>query len=363
MTSILHIIPTLEGGGAERQLASLAVEQQRDGLDVHIGLRRGGVHAKTLEGSGVKLHLLGDYPAVDPRLSFSITRLIRRVRPSIVQTWLVSMDITAGLAATMTRTPWILSERNSIEFYRTLGRVGSIRARVARYADAIISNSEGGRDYWAQAIPRSRNSNLFVVHNALDVDRIRATPASPETFSNPLLLVVGRFSPEKATDVIIDGIAKAAGANFQAVMIGEGPLRAEIDRTIDAQHLRERVSLRPYQPDWWGWLKRADVLVSMSRFEGNPNVALEAMAAGCPVILSDIAAHREIADDTSAIFVPMDDAGGLARAIQDTLSRPDAATRRAEIALKRSGTMTFEAAAASYRAIYDGLIDMPRPVT
>lgn len=357
MVSILHLIPTLEGGGAERQLASLAIEQARDGMDVHIGLRRGGVHAKSLEGSNVKLHFLDDRPSVDPRLFLSVKRLIARVRPSIIQTWLVSMDIVGGLAARGSCIPWILSERTSSDFYRTLGLIGTIRALIARRAEAIVSNSEGGRDYWAHAIPKSHANKLHVVRNALDIELIRATPAADETFVEQVLLVVGRFSPEKATDVIVDGIAKAESPSFKAVFIGEGPLRSDIEQMLDVHRLHEKVTLRPYQPDWWGWLKTADVLVSMSRFEGNPNVALEAMAAGCPVILSDIAAHREIADHSSAVLVPMDDADALAKAIRETLYNRDAAKYRAAVAQERSGAMTFQVAAANYRKIYDGLID------
>src|SRR5262245_32180652 len=88
---ILHIIPTLEGGGAERQLSMLAAEQARRGCDVHVALRRPGVHAVNIRDRGVNLHELGDMRSVDPRLFLALRKIIRSVRPDVVQTWLPQM--------------------------------------------------------------------------------------------------------------------------------------------------------------------------------------------------------------------------------------------------------------------------------
>src|SRR5436190_16981302 len=116
---ILHIIPTLEGGGAERQLSMLAAEQARRGHDVHVAVRRTGVHAQTTRNSGVRVHELGNLRSFDPRLFLALKCVIATVRPDIVQTWLPQMDVLGGAAIFSSRIPWIISERTSGGYYRT----------------------------------------------------------------------------------------------------------------------------------------------------------------------------------------------------------------------------------------------------
>ena len=94
----------------------------------------------------------------------------------------------------------------------------------------------------------------------------------------------------------------------------------------------------------------------MSRYEGNPNVVLEAMAGGCPVILSDIPAHREIADASSAFFVPVDDVQGLAGAIAALLGDKPTALRHAGSASARVDFMTVKAMADAYDAVYKDVL-------
>jgi glycosyltransferase involved in cell wall biosynthesis len=172
-----------------------------------------------------------------------------------------------------------------------------------------------------------------------------------------LLLVVGRFTREKALEVIVRAIGDFTGrGSINVVMIGEGADRPGIENEIEAASLSARVKILPYQPDWWGWLKMADGLISMSRYEGNPNVVLEAMAGGCPIILSDISAHREIADASSAFFVPVDDVQAVSAAIAELVGDKGAALRRAEAASARVGSMTIKAMADAYDAVYKDVL-------
>src|SRR3954454_15474409 len=96
MITILHAIPTLGGGGAERQLCMLASEQARRGACVHVGIRRGGVHEPVLKKCGVHIHELGNARSINPRLLLALARTIAKVTPTIVQTWLPQMDVVGG---------------------------------------------------------------------------------------------------------------------------------------------------------------------------------------------------------------------------------------------------------------------------
>nr|WP_255554664.1 glycosyltransferase [Polynucleobacter sp. MWH-HuK1] len=350
------MIPTLSGGGAERQLSLLAKEQARCGWNVHIGIRRGGVHLDALKSEKIEIHQLRDFKSIDPRLFVCVCALLKKINPDIVQTWLPQMDVVGGTAALVNRVKWIGTERSSIQGINDTRFMAWLRWWFFRYADAVVANSSAGESYWRRVLPA--NKHIFQVANAVDVDAIRNAPqalldslASNVCENN--ILVVGRLAPEKGIDVVINAVKTDSLSNLVgAWVIGEGPSRQCIENMIGNLGMNDRVSLSLYRSDWWGLLRRAAALVSMSRFEGQPNVVLEAMAAGCPVIVSDIPAHREILNDESAIFVQPDDHLALAKAIESVVMQRDIARQRSELAYGRVSGMTIQSAAREYENIY-----------
>jgi glycosyltransferase involved in cell wall biosynthesis len=103
----------------------------------------------------------------------------------------------------------------------------------------------------------------------------------------------------------------------------------------------------------WSAMKRADLLISISKVEGRPNVLLEAMAAGCPLAVSDIPAHREIVDDRSAIIVRnFDKPERVADAVVAALSDPASLRQQSELAKHRALLFTVENMGIAYEAVY-----------
>ena len=314
-------------------MSLLASEQARRGNDVHIALRRTGVHAQAIAGSGVTIHELGDFRRADFRLLLALRRVMKNVSPAIVQTWLPQMDIMGGIAALQAGIPWIATERTAGVFYADIPIIAHSRLFLARFASAVVANSEVGKQYWREN--GASKIKLSTIRNALDLEGIQQAARRPsERPSKPFILVVGRLHPDKAVEIVVRAIAKLPDPHLVEVWImGEGGEHPRIEQEIKSSSLRDRVKLLPFQPDWWGWLGAASGLVSMSRYEGNPNGVLEAMAGHCPVILSDIPGHREIADTSSALFVPVDDAQALSSAIASLLDDRDGARRRSLCAI------------------------------
>lgn len=302
------------------------------------------------------VHELGDFRRAHPRLFLTLRQLIRNVSPAIVQTWLPQIDIMGGLAALQAGIPWIATERTAGIFYADIPLVARLRLFLGRFATAVVANSEIGEQYWREnGAPIIK---LSTIRNALDLEGIqRAAGHHSEHPSKPFFLVVGRLHRDKAVEIIVRAIAKLPDPSRVEVWImGEGTERARIEQDIKFASLHGNVKLLPYQPDWWRWLGAASGLLSMSRYEGNPNAVLEAMAGLCPVILSDIPGHREIADSSSALFVPVDDAQTLSTAIANLLDNRDATRRRALYASERAATMTTTAMTDAYQALYDNLL-------
>lgn len=351
---VLHLISTLGSGGAERQLSLLAPAMLSAGLDVVVAYREGGINLARLADSGVSLYQLPARANHDPRQFLDLCTVMTRLQPDLVQTWLLQMDVMGGLAARWAGIPQVLSERSSATMYAN-GWKFALRAALGRHAKAIVANSQGGLDYWHAQ--RARGC-LRLIHNGLS-PLVISRPADDLGLADvPLLMVAGRLSYEKNIPVLVDALAGALRQlpAHHAVLFGEGPLREDVERRIDASGLGERFHLGGFSSELGFWLQRAQALVSVSSFEGHPNVVIEAAAAGCPMVLSDIPAHREAVAASAALFAAADNASSLASHIVATVNDRQSALERADRARAATADLAIDRAAARYLALYRELL-------
>jgi glycosyltransferase involved in cell wall biosynthesis len=354
---ILFLIPSLEGGGAERQLSYLAKDLTRFDVNVHVGYLREGPYLQPLEEAGVSTHCLGPLSNSSPLLPWKIHQLIRQVQPQLIQTWLTQMDILGGLAAWWSRIPFVISERTSSAFYTTNWK-DRLRVALGQRAAAITANSKGGLAYWTAQGQRTGQLRC-VIPNAIPFEEINgAQPIHPhdivESSFRELILFAGRMIPIKNLDTLMGAmmtvLRRRQGA--VAVLLGDGPLASSCKRQAEEAALSPRLRVLPFSNHVFSWMKQADVFVSVSRFEGNPNAVLEAAACGCPLVLSDIPAHRELFDDSAVRFVSGQSSEAVACAIGDVLDDRPAAVRRADHARCTVAPRTSEACAQQFLALY-----------
>jgi glycosyltransferase involved in cell wall biosynthesis len=344
----------MAGGGAERQLTYLASEFVRCGWDVHIALLHGGPNLPRLTASGAVVHRVPGLTNYDPRILFRLVRIIRTVKPDVIQCWLLQMELLGGLAALLTRTPWVFSERASEEAYPRTLKIW-LRRKIAWWATAIVSNSRAGDKYWESRT--RKNAKRYIIPNALPLDEIanaaRADATDEPTERGPLLLNAGRFESQKNFDAFIRAIHLVRLERpVRALCCGEGSLRGTFERLIGELGLTEHASLAGYTPNLWGLMKRADVFVSTSWFEGSPNVVLEAMACGCPLVVSDIPTHREILNEATTAFVDPHSPRQIADTIVAVLNDREGAARRAKLARLEVGRYSLSAVARQYAQVY-----------
>ena len=361
---VLHCIPGMGGGGAERQLAYLAAPLRARGWEVHVALLRDGPNLPRLRMSGAVIHHLTAAGNHDLRIGWQLASLIRQVQPDVVQVWFVQMEVFGGLAAGFLRVPWILSERSSRDAYPPTWK-NRLRTAMARRADAIVANSAGGRIYWHEEIGNTTPGH--VIPNALPLEEIRGAesglPAGVELPpEESLVLTVGRFGEEKNIGRLIEALATVVERpHTTAMLCGDGPLRAGLEAEIARRGLARRILTPGYVTDIWRVMKRADVVVAVGVFEGRPNAVLEAMAAGCPLVVSEIPGHREILDDDSARWVNPADPRSMAGGILGVLEDPAGAARRASMARDRVASFSIDAAADAYDAVYRRVVTARSP--
>jgi glycosyltransferase involved in cell wall biosynthesis len=352
---VLHLIPTLGGGGAERQIGYLAQGLQARGCDVHVGFEHAGANLPRLLESGATVHRIRAAGNYDPLLVPRIVGLIRRVQPQVVQTWLTQMDVVGGIAARLTGTPWVLSERSTAAVYpRDLRH--ALRRSIGGLADAIVANSAGGLEYWPHVSAVKR-----IIPNALALQEIDAAPSDTvDGGEGKVILFVGRLDQEKNLPHLVDALAMVLRDRDAGVLFcGTGALEGDIRTRIEGHGLSQRIRLLGFSDRVWGLMKRADVLVSVSWLEGHPNVVLEAAACRCPLVLSDIPAHREIFDENAAVLVAPADPAAIASAIVRVLDDPTAAAVRARRAREIVEPLSVDSQAAAYLQIYERLDGAP----
>ncbi|MEK9141291.1 MAG: glycosyltransferase family 4 protein [Nitrospirota bacterium] len=356
---VLHCIPTLGGGGAERQLSYLTPALCARGVDVHVAAILGGVNESAIKRSNVMLHWIPSSGNHDPRIVTRLLLLARRIKPDLIQTWIPQMDIVGGVISCLLGIPHVLTERCSEEAYGSSWKDG-LRRFFGRWAMAVVANSEWGRAYWSTLRPKRLT---VVIRNGVPMKEILSAESNrvpiPKTESLPrVVLAAGRFTEQKNFSVLLSALEEifTRVSDSVAVICGEGPMRDVLVRQAQAHPFADRIRIHGFAENLWGLLKEASVFVSPSLFEGSPNTVLEAMAANCPLVVSEIPPHREILGEESALFVDPRDPRALANAICTVLEDGRAARRRVGCAASRVAQLSVENSAGQYLALYQSLV-------
>jgi glycosyltransferase involved in cell wall biosynthesis len=359
---ILHLIPLLSSGGAERQLRYLVEAHALRGHELHVGYVHAGSNDEGLDRWPATLHRIGISANEDPRLLLAVFRLISCVRPDIVQTWLLQMDVAGGLACMLARNTWVLREPN-VEPAYTRSWKFRLRELVARRCDAIVANSADGLAYWRRKQP---HKPARVIGNAIPLSAIQAAPSRllPE-FGNdlmPTVLYAGRLVSDHYSEKNVARLLNAiqivnAEIPCRAVIAGDGPQREELMTRSWRLGISDRVIFagRMHSTHLWGLMKSVNMFVLVSPFEGMPNSVMEAVACRCPVVLSDIPVHRELLAEDMAVFVDHKDTNAIASAIIRVLRSQEESRARANRAYSRVVDWSVDIMADRYETLYRSL--------
>ncbi|MBL8200266.1 MAG: glycosyltransferase [Chromatiales bacterium] len=287
---ILFVLPSLRAGGAEKVVIRLANYLAREGEDVGFA---------TLDCTG---ELRGDldpsiplYDLQVPKTRYApgaLLRLIRRLKPRLVFSSLTRVSLLLLLMRPLfppdtrivVRQPSIAS--SDLQSIEPRWLYGLLFGRLIPTADLVVSQSDAmSADLVRVLAPRT--ARLVEVPNpAPVVDRQGLLARGSPFVGGVNLLAVGRLSPEKGYENLLAAFARLAASrnDVHLTVIGNGPLATELREKSAALGLSDRVTFLGFLADPFPYYVHADALVLASRWEGFPNVVLEALASGIPVV-------------------------------------------------------------------------------
>jgi GalNAc-alpha-(1->4)-GalNAc-alpha-(1->3)-diNAcBac-PP-undecaprenol alpha-1,4-N-acetyl-D-galactosaminyltransferase len=337
--NVLLAIPTLGAGGAERVMTHLADWLVRRGCRVTLVTLTDGsddffVPASGIRRVGLGLSAVSRSPIAAVSANATRVRALRRVvrdtAPDAVISFLTEMNALVLVACAGLRIPVMVSERVDPREYRPARQWRVLRRLLYPHAAALVVQTHAVADWYRRRLGDS--TRVVVIPNPVLAPPDEGIAASlPAEF----LLGAGRLVPQKGFDVLVHAFASVASRHpsLHLVVAGDGPERARLREMASSLGVGGRVHL-PGKSSVGGLMRRCRAFVLASRFEGFPNVLLEAMACGAPVVATDCpSGPREILEGRLAAWlVPVDDADALARTIDRVLDDSGESTRGADAA-------------------------------
>jgi glycosyltransferase involved in cell wall biosynthesis len=301
-----------------------------------------------LEGlarAGLRTELLIERQRFDTGVIAQLRTLADRHKPDVIQTHMVKSHFLMRCSGLWRSHRWLAFHHGYTRVDTKMLVYNQVDRWSLRAAHHVVTVCRPFVDQLtSRGIPRSR---ITVQHNSVPPFQPpdRAAVAHVRTSLDigdgvPVLLAVGRLSAEKGFHDLVEAVAIARqnAAEFRVVIVGEGPERQRLEASIARLGLTGCVLLPGHDNDMALWYALASALVMPSHSEGSPNVLLEAMAAGLPVVATTVGGIPEIAAaGETALLVPPHNPQALARAICTIVNEPAAAAAMGQAGYRHAG--------------------------
>lgn len=364
-TRIVHIIPSLDQGGAEKQLVLLATGLPRDQFDVHVcTLTRGGPRQAALEEAGIPVHAIDKSWKIDPLAFFRLRSLLRQLQPQLVHTWIFAANSYGRQAALSAGVPRLVAGERCVDQWKVWHEL-AIDRHLARRTDRIVTNSQGVVDFYVgHGISREK---FVVIPNGIEsdcpeskLDRRQMLDMCRLPADTKVIGAIGRLWPQKRFKDLIWAaeLLKVIRDDVHLLIIGEGPQREILYRWRDHLRIADRVHFLGHRDDVPDLLPHFDFFWMASAYEGQSNAMMEAMRAGVPVIATDIPGNRDlIQDGVTGCLVPLGDRAAFARVTKLLLENPEKRQPLIDTARRRIGSeFTIEQMVERHRRLYQQLL-------
>jgi len=295
-------------GGGEKWMITAACGLKERGHEVTLSGKANSILLNKAEEAGLKILPLNIYADYNPFKIWYTKRILKREKVDVIMLNLNKDIRVAGIAARWAKVPVIIA-RNGIQLFSDKWK----HKKTIELVDGIITNSESIRTAYNNFswMPKEKTT---VIYNGLKMNGTIIEPVDVYTIwnipKNHLIFVAaGRLTRQKGFDLLIDATSRMNGTSrpFTVLIAGTGKDRKTLEKQIDRNNLNGNVKLIGFQNNLPAVIKAADYVIMPSRQEGMPNVVMESMALGKPILaanvngVSELMAHRK----TGYIFKPM----------------------------------------------------------
>ncbi len=338
---VVYVIRQLAYGGAERQLLELATRLPRSRFEpVVCSLCGLGPLGKELEEAGVRVVTFNKGAGAFSGTSLALARLVLRERPRILHSYLTSANWRSTVVGRFLRVPVVITSVRNVDVHGSaVGK--TIERLLSGLTDRVIVNAGAVGDYVARACAVAPE-RIRVIYNGISLDRIphfeqtaagnsRGGGRKPSgNGDGSSVAMIASLSRKKDHGTFLAAAAQVAGErpDTRFLLVGDGPLRDSLAARVESMGLAGSVTLTGKTDDVGAILEASDVSVLTSVKEGCSNVILESMAAGKPVVATNVGGNSELVDDgVTGYLVPVGDADGIARRVLELLGDRDLGRR------------------------------------
>jgi glycosyltransferase involved in cell wall biosynthesis len=328
---------------------------------------------------GVKVYLPESHRPTNPSMNlvvhhrnllktiWEIIRVIRKEDPDILYSRHWPTKIPTAFAGWLMRKKVVFSEANSLihsTFYKDTGRASLyLKSTACRLADVVVAVSEGVADGLDHLF--NINSKIKVIHNGLDLEEIEKRGKEEVLHpwfggSEPIALAVGRLVNQKGFSYLIEAVRLVNRKTpLRLLIMGEGELREKLQRQSQELGIEDRVDFLGVKRNPFAYMSRCDLFVLSSLYEGLPNVLIEAMAVGLPLVSTNCpyGPSEIIEDGRSGILVPVRDPQAIAEAILRVLEDEHLRERLKVEARRRVRDFSLDNMTSKYTDLLLGLSD------
>ena len=295
---IALFVPSLHGGGAERVILDIAAELAKRAIPVHLVLVKAEGHYRDMVPDGVRLVDLNSHRTA--ACLFKLVRYVRRERPVALLSTLTQASVIALVAKLMLGGRLHVVTRIANTYSEEFA-TGSFKHRLALrllrvlfpVADGIVAVSQGVADDLI-GLHTAISNKVFTVYNPVVGAQIVELAQEPvnhswfETGTVPVLLSVGRLATVKDHATLVKAFAEVLiSREARLVVLGDGPERGKLSGLAAQLGVSQKVDFPGFKVNPFAYMSRANLLVLSSRYEGFPNVLVQAMACGTPVVSTD----------------------------------------------------------------------------
>lgn len=333
---VLLAMHSLSQGGGDRNGAVLASGFVQAGIPTRIALMRDGGEAhhelRSMLDQRVSVAIGG--PSI--RLSFEpqlerlrgigfLRRQIDEFGPAVVLAVTDNMALVTALARRGGAEPLFAQKLTNRLIRPTAGPLRRFYRRhlfrfIFNRVDLVLTLNEAERRDVTGLFPDVAEAVRTVPNPHVTDDMLAAAP--PRQPGPPRLLTAGRMVHQKRFDILLNAFARSRHVESRLTILGEGPLRADLERLASSLGIRDRVEMPGFDSDIVRWIRQSDLVVMSSDYEGLPGVLIRALACNVPVVTTDsfLAAHDLLGDIRPCAIVPTSDPQALASAIDQWLA-------------------------------------------